>query len=200
MVAVDIPQFTIHSGDILGLVGNNGAGKTTLFRLLLDLIEATEGHVQMTFDSITHKQTGQHELSSQEDGSLVVDPARSETWKKYTGAYIDEGFLINFLTPEEYLDFIAKVNGMRPSTGAKRQPPRSIPTTAKRHPHIQKARSGMRRQLTTQSIRQHSLSVPCCFSSPPGSSLARRNSSATFLQATSRRLESLRLFTPARNC
>lgn len=112
MVAVDIPQFTIHSGDILGLVGNNGAGKTTLFRLLLDLIEATEGHVQMTFDSITHKQTGQHELSSQEDGSLVVDPARSETWKKYTGAYIDEGFLINFLTPEEYLDFIAKVNGM----------------------------------------------------------------------------------------
>ena len=112
MVAVDIPQFTIHSGDILGLVGNNGAGKTTLFRLLLDLIEATEGHVQMTFDSITDKQTGQHELSSQEDGSLVVDPARSETWKKYTGAYIDEGFLINFLTPEEYLDFIAKVNGM----------------------------------------------------------------------------------------
>ena len=35
-VAVDIPELTIHSGELLGLVGNNGAGKSTLFRLILD--------------------------------------------------------------------------------------------------------------------------------------------------------------------
>ncbi|WP_373830261.1 ATP-binding cassette domain-containing protein, partial [Bacteroides heparinolyticus] len=29
-VAVDIKNYTIHQGDMLGLVGNNGAGKTTL--------------------------------------------------------------------------------------------------------------------------------------------------------------------------
>ena len=46
--AVDIASFTIHQGDMLGLVGNNGAGKTTLFRLILDLIKADEGEVTLT--------------------------------------------------------------------------------------------------------------------------------------------------------
>lgn len=44
-VALDIEQYTIHSGEIIGLVGNNGAGKTTLFRLMLDLLKADEGSV-----------------------------------------------------------------------------------------------------------------------------------------------------------
>ena len=46
-VAVDIPELTIHSGELLGLVGNNGAGKSTLFRLILDLIKADTGTVHM---------------------------------------------------------------------------------------------------------------------------------------------------------
>lgn len=88
--AVDIDQFTINEGDILGLVGNNGAGKTTLFRLILDLIKADEGQVII-------------------DG---LNPTESEEWKQWTGAYIDDSFLIDFLTPEEYFDFIGKVNNM----------------------------------------------------------------------------------------
>ena len=47
-VAVDIEQYQINSGEILGLVGNNGAGKSTLFRLILDLIKADTGSVRMT--------------------------------------------------------------------------------------------------------------------------------------------------------
>ena len=39
-VAVDIENYSIQSGNMLGLVGNNGAGKTTLFRLMLDLLKA----------------------------------------------------------------------------------------------------------------------------------------------------------------
>lgn len=96
-VAVDIEQFTIHHGDILGLVGNNGAGKTTLFRLMLDLIKADNGEV----------------LFSDKAGQLdKIPPSESEEWKKLTGAYIDDGFLIDFLTPDEFCDFIAKVNGV----------------------------------------------------------------------------------------
>lgn len=94
-VAVDISSFTINHGDILGLVGNNGAGKTTLFRLLLDLLKADNGNV----------------LFTNREGNMVdLDPTQSEDWKKLTGAYIDDGFLIDFLTPDEYFDFIAKVN------------------------------------------------------------------------------------------
>ena len=91
--ACDIPSFTINNGDILGLVGNNGAGKTTLFRLLLDLLKA-------------------------DDGSVLIDdvnPAESEAWKQHVGAYIDEGFLIDFLTPEEYFAFLGKISGIKQS-------------------------------------------------------------------------------------
>ena len=89
-IACDIPELNINDGDILGLVGNNGAGKTTLFRMMRDLLKPDEGEVTL-------------------DG---VNPALSEEWKATTGAYIDEGFLIDFLTPEEYFAFIGKITDM----------------------------------------------------------------------------------------
>ena len=94
--ACDIPSFTINDGDILGLVGNNGAGKTTLFRLLLDLLKADDGSVEYVFDG----------------SPSGINPAESEAWKEHVGAYIDEGFLIDFLTPEEYFSFLGKVSGI----------------------------------------------------------------------------------------
>ena len=93
-IACDIPELTINDGDILGLVGNNGAGKTTLFRMLLDLLKPDAGAVAL-------------------DG---INPAESEEWKAKTGAYIDESFLIDFLTPEEYFAFIGKITNMSQET------------------------------------------------------------------------------------
>lgn len=95
--AVDIDEFTIQDGEILGLVGNNGAGKSTLFRLMLDLLKADEGDVTMDFG----------------DGT-TINPAQSEQWKDHTGCFLDDSFLIDFLTPEEFLDFVGKVNGLAP--------------------------------------------------------------------------------------
>ena len=89
-IACDIPELNINDGDILGLVGNNGAGKTTHIKMMLDLLKPDEGEVTL-------------------DG---VNPALSEEWKATTGAYIDEGFLIDFLTPEEYFAFIGKITDM----------------------------------------------------------------------------------------
>ena len=92
--AVDIERFDVKNGEMLGLVGNNGAGKTTLFRLILDLLKADDGLVALKSDQ----------------GEIF--PAESEEWKDFTGAYIDEAFLIDFLTPEEYFQFIGKANNM----------------------------------------------------------------------------------------
>lgn len=94
-IAVDIDHLEIENG-IIGLVGNNGAGKTTLFRLMLDLIKLDKGDIHFSFSSI--------------EGD--IQPSKSEQWKDHTGAYIDEGFLIEFLTPEEYFDFVGKAYGM----------------------------------------------------------------------------------------
>ena len=100
--ACDIPSFTINDGDILGLVGNNGAGKTTLFRLLLDLLKADDGNVVYILPP----------SDGEVQGNEVINPAESEAWKQHVGAYIDEGFLIDFLTPEEYFAFIGKITNM----------------------------------------------------------------------------------------
>lgn len=85
---VDIENLNIRAGETIGLVGNNGAGKTTLFRLLLDLIRPDSGMV----------------LSKDEN------VATSDKWKDYTASYLDEGFLIDYLTPEEYFIFIGSLH------------------------------------------------------------------------------------------
>ena len=84
---LNIPFVGIHNGESFGLVGNNGAGKTTFFRLILDLIEASSGEVII-------------------EGERV---ARHDGWKYKVGSFLDEGFLIDFLTPDEYLAFTAKL-------------------------------------------------------------------------------------------
>lgn len=94
VVATDIDHIEFRQGEIIGLVGNNGAGKTTMFSLILDLIKAQEGDVT-SFD-------------------IQVD--KSENWKKHTGAYISESFVIDFLTPEEYFEFIADLHNWGRST------------------------------------------------------------------------------------
>ncbi len=100
--ACDIPSFTIYDGDILGLVGNNGAGKTTLFRLILDLLKPDEGAVYYSF----------RRTAIDQPTLTNINPAESESWKQHVGAYIDEGFLIDFLTPEEYFTFLGKISGI----------------------------------------------------------------------------------------
>jgi ABC-2 type transport system ATP-binding protein len=88
IAVVDIPSLVIQKGETVGLVGNNGAGKTTFFRLILDLIKAERGEI----------------LSKDKNVAL------SEDWKSYTAAYLDEGFLIGYLTPEEYLYFVGSLH------------------------------------------------------------------------------------------
>lgn len=112
--AVDIPSLSIGQGEIIGLVGNNGAGKTTLFRLLLDLTDPTTGNIEYRFvSSATSVSDAPDSSESSPSGSpsdYSVLSSTSEGWKQYVGAYLDESFLIDFLTPEEYFEFLADVH------------------------------------------------------------------------------------------
>ncbi len=90
VTVLNIPSLEIPKGQSFGLVGNNGAGKTTYFNLLLDLIKPTTGTV----------------LNNE------IQVNKSEDWKPFTAAFIDESFLIGYLTPEEYFYFIGELRGM----------------------------------------------------------------------------------------
>ena len=87
---LDIPNLRIPKGQCFGLVGNNGAGKTTLFRIILDLVRASEGAVLV-------------------DGENV---SKGEQWKTKIGAYLDENMLLSYLSPEEYFATLKKIYGL----------------------------------------------------------------------------------------
>jgi len=89
-VVLDIAALDIPAGECFGLVGNNGAGKTTFFRLMLDLVRATDGQVLYQ---------GQ-------------DVSQTEEWKQEIGAFLDEHMLLGYLTPDEYFETLRKMYGL----------------------------------------------------------------------------------------
>lgn len=87
---LNIENLEIPASQSIGLVGNNGAGKTTLFSLLLDLIQPSTGEVL----------------------SKGIAVSKSEDWKSYTSAFLDETFLIGYLSAEEYFMFVGELKGL----------------------------------------------------------------------------------------
>lgn len=87
VTVLDIPDLVIQRGGCFGLVGNNGAGKTTLFRIMLDLVRATEGRVLID----------------------ETDVSKDEEWKRRVGSYLDEHMLLMYLTPTEYFETLRKI-------------------------------------------------------------------------------------------
>ena len=86
--ALKVDTIEIPVGQNVGLVGNNGAGKTTMLSLILDLIQPNSGTAYLN----------------------KLNVAQDESWKKITGSYLDENFLIEFLKTEEYFEFISKLH------------------------------------------------------------------------------------------
>lgn len=85
---LNIDQLTVEPSECFGLVGNNGAGKTTFFQLILDLIRASSGHVEIKGDNVSE----------------------SEEWKNSVGSYLDEHMLLPFLTPNEYFNTLKNIH------------------------------------------------------------------------------------------
>lgn len=91
---LNIPHLEINPGEVVGIVGNNGAGKSTLFKLILDLIAADKGEILIQ----------------------DINVKESEEWKEFTGTYLDNSFLLDFLNAEEYFQFIGSFTNLDEET------------------------------------------------------------------------------------
>lgn len=85
---LDIAKLTISNG-INFIIGNNGSGKTTLFKIILNLSKPSKGYVMIN------------------DKNII-----EEEWKKYTSAFLDDSFLIPFLSCKEFFDLVSIINNV----------------------------------------------------------------------------------------
>ena len=89
--AVNGISFSVKSGEVFGLLGPNGAGKTTTIKLLLGLLEPTEGEMRV----------------------FGMNPEREDVIIKQKVGYVSEEPLIfKSLTPKDLFNFICSIRGL----------------------------------------------------------------------------------------
>lgn len=69
--AVDNLSFTVKEGEIFGLLGVNGAGKTTTFRMIMGLLDPTEGEITLDGKKIDYSVTDQIGFLTEERSLLT---------------------------------------------------------------------------------------------------------------------------------
>jgi ABC-type multidrug transport system ATPase subunit len=92
--ALDDLSFSVPGGKIYGFLGQNGAGKSTMIRILLTLIEPTDGDVEIF--------------------GMNLKKHRQEILKK-TGAIIEKPDLYKYLSAKENLEIFASMSGIKVS-------------------------------------------------------------------------------------
>ncbi len=91
LVAVDRLTFEIPAGQVFGFIGRNGAGKTTTIKMMMGLLEPSEGTVSL--------------------GGFDIHERPREA-KAITGYLPDHPYLYDKLTGSEFLSFVAGLYGV----------------------------------------------------------------------------------------
>jgi oligopeptide transport system ATP-binding protein len=93
--AVDDVSFDLFEGEVLGLVGESGSGKSTTGRLILRLIEATEGEVFFNGENVL-KAGGKRLRSLRKEMQIIFqDPYSSLNPRMTIGKILEEPFIIH---------------------------------------------------------------------------------------------------------
>ncbi|MCY7778319.1 ABC transporter ATP-binding protein [Bacillus haynesii] len=79
-------NLKIEKGKVYGLLGPNGAGKSTLLKCILGIVKPYEGKITIKGETLESERS---------------------SYLKYIGYVPDAPFIYHYLTPREYLEFIA---------------------------------------------------------------------------------------------
>ena len=93
--AVDHVSFEVRSGEFVALVGPSGSGKTTLLSILAALLTPTSGQV----------------LVDGQDLSAMNEKQRVKLRRERIGFTFQSNNLIPFLTAQENVDYMLRLNG-----------------------------------------------------------------------------------------
>ena len=77
-LAVDNLSFTVKPGEIFGLLGVNGAGKTTTFRMIMGLLDMTEGNITLDGEKIDYNVTDKIGFLTEERSLLTKLTVREQ--------------------------------------------------------------------------------------------------------------------------
>ena len=109
--AVEDVSFTIERGKTLGVVGESGCGKSTLGRLLVHLLEVTDGKITFEGEDITSLQGAQLKEKRKNLQMIFQDPYSSINPRMKVSDIIGEPFTIYKLcaSKDEYEERVAKL-------------------------------------------------------------------------------------------
>ena len=143
--AVDGVDFEIFRGKTLGLVGESGCGKSTIGRLILRLLDPTEGGIAYKGQDITHLSQKEIKPLRKEIQIVFQDPFGSLNPRMTIGQSIEEG--LRTLGIKGRSARIARVEELLEMVGI-------APMAADRYPHEfsggQRQRIGIARALSVE--------------------------------------------------
>ena len=99
--AVDCVSFQVKSGEFVALVGPSGSGKTTMLSILAALLSPTSGQV----------------LVDGQDLARMNEKQRVKLRREKVGFTFQANNLIPFLTAQENVEFMLRLNGKADKTG-----------------------------------------------------------------------------------
>lgn len=102
--AVDHVSFQVKAGEFVALVGPSGSGKTTMLSILAALLSPTSGRV----------------LIDGQDMATMNDKSRVRLRREKIGFTFQANNLIPFLTAQENVEFMLRLNGKADKTGRAR--------------------------------------------------------------------------------